>query len=69
MAKKVADKNKIKKLFDSDLSSYKIAQVAGMNRMTVWNMREGDADLDKMEFKNAVRLTEVYDELKKEGTI
>lgn len=69
MTENIADKLKIEKLFESDLSSYKIAQVAEMNRMTVWKMRTGESDIEKVEFGNAIRLTEVYDELKKEGTI
>lgn len=65
----IADKKKIEKLFKSKVSSYKIAQVGNMNRMTVWNMREGDSSVDRMEFKNAVTLTKVYDYLVEKGEI
>lgn len=66
---KLADKEKIEKLFESGVTGYRIAQEADLNKMTVWNMMNGKTDIDRMEFKNAITLTGLYDSFKEEGLI
>lgn len=65
----IGDMKKIEKLFNSELTSYRIAKDAGMNQKTLWNMREGKTDMGRIEFDNAILLTDIYDKFKEEGMI
>lgn len=68
---KIADKNKIKKLFKSKLSTYRISQFGGMNNMTVYNLRKGETEtgLEQMHLATAIQLTDIYDDLVAKGEI
>lgn len=58
----IADTEKIEMLFSTDITDYKIAKETGITKMTVGNMRKGVTDLMKMELRNAIKLTEFWEE-------
>ena len=64
--KMLGDIDKVKKLLATDITSYRIAKDTGMEQTTIWNIREGNTKIERMNFGNVAKLTAYYDEINKE---
>ena len=64
--KMLGDLDKVKELLATDITSYRIAKDTGMDQVTIWNIREGNTKIERMNFENVAKLTAYYDKINKE---
>lgn len=59
----------IKKLFDTDITSYQIAKDLGITAQFIDNYRLGKRDLESMQLGRARMLVEYYLKIKEKGSL
>lgn len=62
----IIDTEKIKQLFDSEITSYQISKATGIATQSLDNYRLYDSKIENMRIGIANKLCEYYDSIKKE---
>jgi len=55
--------DKVKKLLDSDITSYRISKETGVSVASIGATRRGERKIDNMQLKTAEKLGEFWDKL------
>jgi len=55
--------DKVKKLLDSDITSYRISKETGVSVASIGATRRGERKIDNMQLKTAEKLGELWDKL------
>ena len=64
----IIDTDKIKRLFDSEITSYQISKATGIATQSLDNYRLYDSKIENMRIGIAFKLCEYYDEIKNNPT-